>query len=254
MFGVHLAAAEGKAVIEHLEQVGTFALQAAVHRDRAADPAGAAGFCRLQAHQRDDVAGIGVETLRATGVIAARAGFDVAHIDDVAQQFALPGLRQRRADMGAETEIDSRHVVAGITRARNAAQQDKAAAETQFVAEAAEKGVEGGKREGVRRDSREVELALVAQMGKRRVDLLDLGGGEGVQAVGAIVQGGAGPGRSVLRCVHAVASLVGCERSSPSYSSASGTSMPISGMASMASPVSSEPTQRSPSRANTVAA
>ena len=75
-----------------------------------------------------------MEALGAAGVVAARAWLDVAHVDDVAEQLALPGLRQRHADMGAETDIDARQVVGGIALSRDAAQQQEAAAEAQFVA------------------------------------------------------------------------------------------------------------------------
>ena len=88
-----------------------------------------------------------MEALRAAGVVAARAGLDVAHVDNVAEQLALPGLRQRRADMRAETEVDARHVVGGVALARDAAQQQEAAAEAQFVAQAAEEPAERGQRE-----------------------------------------------------------------------------------------------------------
>ena len=51
--------------------------------------------------------------------------------------------------MGAETEIDARHVVGGITLARDAAQQHEATAETQFVAQATEERPERGQRKGL---------------------------------------------------------------------------------------------------------
>ena len=104
-----------------------------------------------------------------------------------------------------------------VALAWDAAQQQEAAAEAQFVAKVAEEGAESGKREAVGRDVREVQVALFAQMRECRVNLFDLSGGERVQAIGAVVERGAGPGGAVLHCAHALAaSLGGCERSKPS--------------------------------------
>ena len=41
-------------------------------------------------------------------------------------------------------------------------------------------------------------------MGERRVDLVHFGGGQPVQAIGAVVEGGTGPGGAVLHCAHAL--------------------------------------------------
>ena len=142
---------------------------------RADDPAGAARLRRTQAHQRNDVAAVGVETLRATGVIAARTRFDVAHVDHVAEQFALPGLRYRRADMRAKPEIDPRHVVGGIVIAWQATQQHEPSTEAQLMAQVAEAVAECGERERGGRNGRKVEVTQAAQVRKCRIDLVEFG-------------------------------------------------------------------------------
>src|ERR1700761_2989570 len=99
-----------------------------------------------------------MEALGPSGMIATRTRLDVADVDDMAEQFALPGLWQRRADISAQPEIDPRHVIGGIAFARDAAQQHEAAAEAQLVAQTGEYSTQRRQREGLARDGRKVEL------------------------------------------------------------------------------------------------
>ena len=86
-------------------------------------------------------------------------------------------------------------VVERVALARQAAQQQKAAAEAQFVAEAGGRtppSVGSGKLSGVM--SGKSSVAERAQMRERRVDLGDLGAGEHVHALLAVIDPGALPG------------------------------------------------------------
>src|SRR5438067_5166607 len=109
-----------------------------VYGRSADEPADAARSRAAHAEQRDDIAIIGVHALRTAGVIAARLGLDVADIDNMAEQFALIGLRAQPADIRAEPDIDARQIVERVALARQVAQQQKAAAETQLLAESGE--------------------------------------------------------------------------------------------------------------------
>ena len=81
-----------------------------------------------------------------------------------------------------------------VALARQSAQQQKAAAEAQFVAEPAHEAAERRKRKGPRRDVREVHFAECAQMRQRRVDLVDFGAREHVHALFAVIDPRAQPG------------------------------------------------------------
>ena len=192
MLRVNLAAAEDEAVIKHLEQVGPFALQTAVHRDRTADAAGAAGPRGSQAHQRDDIAGVGVESLGTAGMVTACARLDVTHVDDVAEQFALP----RTAAAASRYGRRDRHRFAPCRRWSSARVGCRAATRS--------RGRSAVRREGAGRTRREWEAGSCrgVMAGKSRspcsrrcanaaLQSLDLGGGEHVQAIGAVVECGA---------------------------------------------------------------
>src|SRR5205085_6787459 len=83
-------------------------------------------------------------------------------------------LRDQTADMGAEPGIDARQIVERVVSARQPAQQQKAAAEAQLVAEAGEIGAERRQRKGFRRDLGKINLAERMQVTQRRLDLADL--------------------------------------------------------------------------------
>src|SRR5437763_14026348 len=154
-----------------------------VYGRSADEPADAARSRAAHAEQRDDIAIIGVHALGAAGVIAARLGLDVADIDDMAEQFALIGLRAQPADMRGDPGIDARQIGERVALARQAAQQQKAAAEAHFLAAPGEIAAEPRQRKALRRDLRKVDLAERMEVAQRRVDLIDLGGGEDANAL-----------------------------------------------------------------------
>jgi hypothetical protein len=59
-----------------------------------------------------------VHALAATSVIAARLRLDIAHVDDVAEQLALIGLRDRPAQMRAEPIINKADIIERVALAR----------------------------------------------------------------------------------------------------------------------------------------
>jgi hypothetical protein len=85
--------------------------------------------------------------------------------------------------MGAQADIDARQIVERVALARQPAQQQKAAAEAQFVTKTGEIAAECRQREAVRRDIRKIDLAERMEVAQRRVDLLDLGGREHANAL-----------------------------------------------------------------------
>ena len=143
-----------------------------------------------------------MEPLSAAFVVAACARLDVAHVDDMAKQFALPRLRQWRPDIRAEPEVDPRHVIGGIALTRNAAQQNEAAAKAQLVAQAAKEPTERRKGECRCGYLREVQVAEAVEMIERRVNLRHFVGGKGMQSIGPIVDGAAGPCAAFLQIAH----------------------------------------------------
>jgi len=76
--GIELHAAEDIVAAERRQQIGALLEQSVMDGGDAGDPADPARFRRAQAHQRDDVAIIGVHRLRAAGMVAARLALDVA--------------------------------------------------------------------------------------------------------------------------------------------------------------------------------
>src|SRR5207237_696087 len=178
VLGIPLHAAEHVFAVQYLEQVRPLLQQPVVHGGGADEPADAAGSRAAHAEQRDDVAIVGMHALRAAGMIAARLALDVADIDDMAEQFALIGLRAEPADMRAEPGIDARQIVERVALARQAAQQQKASAEAQFLTKTGEIAAEPRQRKGLGRDLREVDLAERSEMTQRRVELVDFGDGE----------------------------------------------------------------------------
>jgi hypothetical protein len=115
--------------------------------------------------------------------------------------------------MRAEPAIDARQVVERIALARQPTQQQKAAAETQFLAAAGEVAAEPRQRKAPGRDIREVDLAERMEMAQRRVDLGDLRGREHANAL--FVQVDARPfpdGRAFDRCEHHSPAVTGSGR------------------------------------------
>ena len=133
----HLAAPVGGDRLEQqLQQVGPAAAHLVEDRGRTHQRRQAAGLCRLEAQQADDVAGIGVIGLALVGLVDAHVGIaDVeAEILHVAQHMALAVLRARAAEMDAQAEERRRRLAHRPALDRQAAHQQEAAAGQHFVA------------------------------------------------------------------------------------------------------------------------
>ena len=104
-------------VKQYAEKAGLDPHDFIVHRYRAANAAGATAECSAQAHQPDDVAGVGVHFLLATKMIRPRMLLDVAEINDVPEKLALVRLDHWPAYIRTEPEIDTRHIIGGVTPA-----------------------------------------------------------------------------------------------------------------------------------------
>src|SRR5262249_32310988 len=82
------------------------------------------------AEHRDDVAGIGVDVLRAAGVIAAplaRIRLLIAHVPDVAEHISEEALRHGNTEMRSDTPIDHLQIIDAILVRRQAPHDDETA-------------------------------------------------------------------------------------------------------------------------------
>src|SRR5215471_2011575 len=176
--GVGLRTAQDEALVEFPKQIGAPVQEHVMDGMGAGDQALAAPYRHLQAEHGDDAdlpARVGVRGLEAARLIAAPlAALDqnIADVADIAQAVAEGALRQRAAEMGAETAEDEAELVVGVAVPVETAEHEEAAAGRDLLAHPLKLVGHRGEREFFPRHRRVIRVAA-PQAAHRGVDLLE---------------------------------------------------------------------------------